>query len=688
MHKRPGATSILVPRPWLFAGQFFAFALVPLMSVADVRDSGSPSIASLDEANFVERLRSSSSALVAFVAPWCSVCRTVLAELNRVKHSLAQQSVQLLVAQCDVSREVGLAARYRTWRTPMVLLFPDTRVIAPSLQLVFQGQLLHANIMAFVHNGLRGRAAPSQIRTPEDACRVARSNKGPGAFVGFFLSPNQDSLLQAVWALECASRHGRSFAFAHDAAGLSAERLWRWAGLEWDEGGTGSEEAVLFITATDASCEPKATNAARFTLRGVHDQATSSLSWRQRVDSFCVWCERQVLAPVTVFNAARAAALDGTFDWLLLLFAPSGHMEDEHDSEHLFAWEKKQLEHFIADAQDRDGRYQELLPVIVPWREDDVEELCGSLGADCQEPTTPLKRSHSRSNDDGPPVACVAGQGPDRLKLWAVVLFNTQTRRKFRAPRGEGWCPGDELALADFTTAALSGQIEPFFKSLLEPSAAVRASAPPGVAELVGKTFGRDAVEPVAAGHAEVLLLVYAPWCGHSLNFAPLWHSLAAKVARAAATRAAAQPADEARTSNTPGVVDDTVADASKGQAPNASSLDKKQAGQLLLAQMDGSQNEHQDLPHVTEFPTLLLGVRSPPASANSIAANATKACLPKSLSNLDCMAWAGTDVQKPVATDVRFLSYKGASSLAALQAWLAKHSSFAPMLEDLDSGV
>eukprot|EP00434_Breviolum_minutum_P020080 symbB.v1.2.017712.t1/scaffold1384.1/size122353/2 len=44
--------------------------------------------------------------------------------------------------------------------------------------------------------------------------------------------------------------------------------------------------------------------------------------WRDQVESFCAWCERQVLSPVAVFDATRAAALDGTFDWLLLLFAP------------------------------------------------------------------------------------------------------------------------------------------------------------------------------------------------------------------------------------------------------------------------------------------------------------------------------------------------------------------------------
>lgn len=395
------------------------------------------------------------------------------------------------------------------------------------------------------------------------------------------------------------------------------------------------------------------------------------------MDSFCVWCERQLLAPVTVFDAARAAALDDTFDWLLLLFAPRGHMEEEgRDSEQVFAWEKHRLERFIADAQDRDGLYRELLPVMVPWSGDDVAALCESLGNDCPEPTAPLQRFNPVNEDA--PMACMAGKGSLRSNLWAVVLFNTRTRWKFPAPRNEGWCPGDELALADFTNAALSGQVAPFFKSLLEPSAAVRASAPPGVSELVGKTFSRAAVEPVVAGHAEVLLLLYAPWCGHSLNFVPLWHLLAANVARTVAARAAAQVKA--------GVVDGTGAGASKWQGSNASSLNQPQVVEFLLAQMDGSQNEHQDLPYVTQFPTLLLGVRSPPTSANSIAANCTEACLQKSLSNVDGIAWAGTDVQKPVATAIRFLSYKGASSLTALQAWLAKHSSFAPLLQDLDS--
>ena len=42
-----------------------------------------------------------------------------------------------------------------------------------------------------------------------------------------------------------------------------------------------------------------------------------------------------------------------------------------------------------------------------------------------------------------------------RIELFAASLFNTRTRRKYPAPGGAGWCPGDELALCLFTDAVL-----------------------------------------------------------------------------------------------------------------------------------------------------------------------------------------------------------------------------------------
>ncbi|CAE8639802.1 unnamed protein product, partial [Polarella glacialis] len=115
-------------------------------------------------------------------------------------------------------------------------------------------------------------------------------------------------------------------------------------------------------------------------------------SWREQVDAFCAWCERQALSPVTVFDAPRAAALDGTFDWLLLLFAPKGltQDQDQHGSNETgqfaaaFSWEKKRLQRFAAAACAHDRRYHEVLPVIVPWGGEDISSFRGSFGLGLQ----------------------------------------------------------------------------------------------------------------------------------------------------------------------------------------------------------------------------------------------------------------------------------------------------------------
>lgn len=653
---------------WQRVRGVFAMALLHVSFLVVEAGSGIPT---LTEADFAERLRGTTSALVAFVAPWCIACRVLLTELVRVQSVLAQRSAELLVAQCDVSREARLAARYRAWRTPVVVLFPDTRVLAPGLQVTFNGQLLHGNIIAFI-NGARGPAS-RHVHSPEEVCKAVKKSGGAGTFVGFFRSSTEESLLQDVWTMDCVRRYHRAFALAHGPATETGERLWEWAGLEWDPHGSRSEEAVLFVPAGGPGCEEVPT--ARFTL----PEGTGASVWREQVERFCAWCERQVLSPVTVFDASRAAALDGTFDWLLLLFASRGLTLDEerHQLDRLFPWERRRLERFIVAACAHDKRYRELLPVLVPWGEDDVTAFRGSFGVHQGDPTVPIARRAGEGA--GRAAACdllpgaaaadedaaTAGLGRRRrIALWAVVLFNTRTRRKYPAPGGAGWCPGDELALCHFTDAALDGRVPAHFRSQAMPPAGTRSGPPPGVAELVGSTFGHEAVEPVVAGTAEVLLLVYAPWCSHSMNFQPIWRSLAENVAGMAAR------GGEGGHHSLP----------ESPLLPGESAIGKRrlsQVGRLLLAQMDGTQNEHPDLPPLARFPTVLLGVRSPPRLSDDL----SKVRFPKGFPSGNASAFWGAAPSPGPA--VHFLVYSGDASLAGLRAWVARHSVMMPPLTE-----
>mmetsp|Transcript_106114 Transcript_106114/g.332633 ORF Transcript_106114/g.332633 Transcript_106114/m.332633 type:complete len:299 (-) Transcript_106114:99-995(-) len=257
-----------------------------------------------------------------------------------------------------------------------------------------------------------------------------------------------------------------------------------------------------------------------------------------------------------------------------------------------------------------------------------------------------------------------------RAALWAAALFNTRTRLRYPAPRGRGWCPGDELALCHFTDAALDGRLQPHFRSQEQPHASARAGGPPpGVTELVGSTFGHEAIEPVAAGLAEVLLLVYAPWCSHSLNFIPLWKSLAASV-----SAMASEDRDRGREGGLSESPSPLLPESLSGDEESSVPVPSPQAGRLLLAQMDGTQNEHPDLPHVGRFPTIFLGVRSPAQPVG----NATRAQAAKQLP--EGGAQPPWEAPSP-GPAVRFLVYGGDASLSGLRAWVARHSVLKPPL-------
>jgi len=418
-----------------------------------------------------------------------------------------------------------------------------------------------------------------------------------------------DGPLHRLWPIDCLRRHPRRLAVAEALPPERSKELWQWAGLTWEDGRPVTEEAIVFVP-------PRAPGgmlpSAKFTVAN----ATSGGSWPMQVDAFCAWCERQLLAPVAIFDAARAAALDNTFEWLLLLFAPRNF--DETDR---FPWEVKRLERFVAAAGKQDARYLDLLPVLVPVGGDEVATFRHDFGLNATEPILPMSvRSDAavRSScgllqdalgGDAEDAAAAGSSRRRRAGLWATVLFNTHTRRKYLEPQNAAWTPGDEVALCAFVDNVLNGHLLPSFRSA--PEGEDPRSFPAGVTELVGTTFGTGVVEPIVAGRAEVLLLLYAPWCSHSLNFFPHWNALAASIAT----------------------------DAS--------------AGQLLVAQMDATRNEHGSLPPVSRFPMVMLGVRNE--------GNATR--------RTDSLSFASG------GASVTFLPYEGGASVDALQAWLTKFS-------------
>jgi len=75
-----------------------------------------------------------------------------------------------------------------------------------------------------------------------------------------------------------------------------------------------------------------------------------------------------------------------------------------------------------------------------------------------------------------------------------------------------------EETLKTFIEAYTSGDLKPFFKSADVPE----ANDDP-VVIVVGKNFD----DVVLNGEADVLLEIYAPWCGHCKKLAPVWEELA-----------------------------------------------------------------------------------------------------------------------------------------------------------------
>eukprot|EP00913_Durusdinium_trenchii_P020405 g19169.t1 len=219
-----------------------------------------------------------------------------------------------------------------------------------------------------------------------------------------------------------------------------------------------------------------------------------------------------------------------------------------------------------------------------------------------------------------PPAMLARRSSRGKLDLFAASLFNTRTRRKYPAPGGAGWCPGDELALCLFTDAVLDGKVSPYVRSMKRPSS--EELERPGVKELYGTSVELELLRPVQENHTEVLLLLYAPFCSYSQHFFWIWEQLTSAIQAATGPKDGRSPKDPSR-----GVE----------RTPRSLSI------VVEVASRTGRRVRHPQLPPVREFPTLLL-----------------------------CQSDA-----KDAGVD--FLTYDGPGTLAAILSWISQRSAFAP---------
>eukprot|EP00435_Cladocopium_sp_Y103_P059943 s618_g21.t1 len=184
----------------------------------------------------------------------------------------------------------------------------------------------------------------------------------------------------------------------------------------------------------------------------------------------------------------------------------------------------------------------------------DVAAFRAAFGLGSQDPALPLPRREgvalvaqlstamctvkfpvpSRSDCSALDEGEASSRRRHRIELFAASLFNTRTRRKYPAPGGAGWCPGDELALCLFTDAVLDGKVSPHVR----PSTDVQERAErPGVKELYGSSMELELLQPVQENHTEVLLLLYAPFCSYSQHFFWIWGQLSSAIQAATGWR-------------------------------------------------------------------------------------------------------------------------------------------------------
>ncbi|GBF98566.1 disulfide isomerase-like, partial [Raphidocelis subcapitata] len=155
--------------------------------------------------------------------------------------------------------------------------------------------------------------------------------------------------------------------------------------------------------------------------------------------------------------------------------------------------------------------------------------------------TVPLDGGHSE------PVVSFFGVKEEATP--AVVGFDMSNNKKFKMPEGKM----TEKAVKAFAQEFLDGKLKPEYKSAPVPEEPTDG----GVSIIVGKNF--DKIVKDAA--KDVLLEVYAPWCGHCKQLDPIYKKLAKRFAK----------------------IDSVV-----------------------IAKMDGTENEHPDV-DVKGFPTIVF---------------------------------------------------------------------------------
>ncbi|CAD7697735.1 unnamed protein product [Ostreobium quekettii] len=138
--------------------------------------------------------------------------------------------------------------------------------------------------------------------------------------------------------------------------------------------------------------------------------------------------------------------------------------------------------------------------------------------------------------------------GLDKESLPQVVAFQLSGSKKYKLSDKV-----TEEKLAAFVAGVLDGTVEPDYKSEDIPE----DDMDDGVQIVVGKTFDKIVCDP----EKDVLLEVYAPWCGHCKALAPVYAKLAKRFAK----------------------IDSVV-----------------------VAKMDGTANEHKEV-EVEGFPTILF---------------------------------------------------------------------------------
>lgn len=153
------------------------------------------------------------------------------------------------------------------------------------------------------------------------------------------------------------------------------------------------------------------------------------------------------------------------------------------------------------------------------------------------------------------------GSGAEETPAAVLVHMGEEGMKKYKAaPAGAGIDLTSSSAFTGFLDSYEAGSLKAWLKSEAAPDAAENAAA--AVKVITGNTFTSAVID----NEADVLLEVYAPWCGHCKQLAPVYEKL--------------------------------------GEAVKAAGLSDK----LVIAKMDGTANEV-DYPgvNVKGFPTLFL---------------------------------------------------------------------------------